>query len=228
MNDKQRRHFERLARVRAFMAEHASDFPQTSKGGQAAARVSNIIAELEALDASRVSSRGEGRQASMGRRDERASLRERLAAVSATADTIGLDHPEVQGIFKWSRAGVSDQTLLATARAFAASAEPLKALFVEYDMPPDFLDKFGASIEEFDLHINRQTATKGSSVAATASLESALKRGDAEVERLDTSVRNKFGEDPALMAAWESARRLERTPRRAADDGDKKDEAPAP
>ena len=220
MNDKQRLRFERLSRVRAFMAEHAADFPETGRGGQAAARLNTILAELEALDSSRVASRGEKQQASMGRRDERASLREQLTAISDTADTIGLDHPEAQGVFKWSRAGMSDQTLLATARAFAASAAPLKARFVEYDMPADFLDKLNASIEGFDQHILRQTATTGSSVATTVSLESALKRGDAEVERLDTSVRNKFRDDPARMAAWESARRLERTTRRASETAD--------
>jgi hypothetical protein len=215
MNDKQRRRFERLARVRAFMAEHAADFPETGKGGQAAARLNAVLSELGALDTSRVASRGERQQATIGRRDERASLRERLTAISDTADTIGLDHPEVKGVFKWSRANVSDQTLLATARAFAASAAPLKSRFVEYDLPADFLDKLNASIEGFDQYITRQTATTGTGVAATASLEGALKRGEEELERLDTSVNNKYREDPARMTAWESARRLERTPRAA-------------
>lgn len=227
MNDKQRRRFERLARVRAFMAEHAADFPETGKGGQAAARLNSVLVELEALDSARVASKGEKQQASIGRRDERAALREQLTAISDTAETIGLDHPEVKGVFKWSRAGMSDQTLLATARAFAASAAPLKARFIEYDMPANFLERLNASIEDFDQHILRQTATTGSGVAATVSLESTLKRGEVEAERLDTSVRNKFRDDPARMAAWESARRLERT-RPTADDGDKKEDEPPP
>jgi hypothetical protein len=216
MNDKQRRRFERHARVRAFVAENASDFPPTGKGGQAAARLNDIHAQVETLDTSRVTNRSEKQRATTGRRDERASLRERLAVISDTAETIGLDYPEVKGVFKWSREGMSDQTLLATARALAASAAPLKARFVEYDLPPDFLEGLNASIEEFDQHILRQTATKGTSVAATASLEDALKRGDEEVERLDTSVRNKYRADPARMAAWESACHLEqRAPRTA-------------
>lgn len=192
---------------------------RTGKGGQAAARLHEVLAELEALDTSRVSSRGAKQQATIGRRDERASLRERLRAISDTADTIGLDHPEVKGVFKMSRESISDQTLLATARAFASNAASLKARFIEYDLPADFLDKLNASIVDFDKYILRQTATTGSSVAATASLENALERGDEDVERLDTSVRNKFRDDPARLAAWESARRLERT-RRAAETGD--------
>jgi hypothetical protein len=48
-----------------------------------------------------------------------------------------------------------------------------------------------------------------------------------EAERLDTSVRNKFRDDPARMAAWESARRLERT-RPTAGDGDEKEEGTSP
>ena len=37
---------------------------------------------------------------------------------------------------------------------------------------------------------------------------------------MDTAVRNKYRDDPAKLAAWESARRLERAPRPANGDDD--------
>ncbi|HEU4597300.1 MAG TPA: hypothetical protein VFS10_19375 [Pyrinomonadaceae bacterium] len=215
VNDRQRRRFERVSRIRAFMTEHAPDFPETGKAGQAAARLNTVLAELESLNTSRVTNKGERQQASIGRREARETLRAHLTTLRDTAETIALDHPELKGVFKWSRASVSDQTLLATARAFAATAAPFRPRFAEYDLPPDFFVKLTASIEEFDRHIARQTATVGSGVAATASIEDALKRAEAEAERLDTSVRNKYRDDTARMAFWESASRLERAPRAA-------------
>ncbi|HEX8475090.1 MAG TPA: hypothetical protein VF666_13755 [Pyrinomonadaceae bacterium] len=209
MNDKQRRRFERLARVSAFGTANISDFPETSKGREAITRLRDILGEMESLDASRVSSLSAQQQGTTGKRDERTALRAQLIALSDTAATIALDHPEVKGSFQWSRASVSDQTLLATARSFAANAVALKARFIEYDMPADFLEKLNASISNFEQHMNRQTASAGERVATSAALEDRLKRGEQEMERLDTSVRNKYINNPVQLASWESARRLE-------------------
>lgn len=217
MNDKQRRRSERLSRISAFMAEHAADFPPTTKGGQAAARLDTILAESGEIEAARVSKKSEKQQATLGRREQRELLYDRLTAIRDTSEAVGLDHPEVKGLFQWSRSGMSDQTLLATARAFLSDALPQKALFIEYNMAADFLDKLQASIDSFDQHINRQTSVTGSGVAATAALEDTLKRGEAEAERLDAAVRNKYPDAPSRMAAWESASRLERAARAAAD-----------
>jgi len=215
MNSTQRRRFERLSRVSAFAAANAADFPETGKGGQAAARLKAVIGEVEQLDTSRVTSLSSQQQATVGKRDERGALRAQLNAISDTAETIGLDHPEVRGAFRWARASVSDQTLLSVARAFAAAALPLKARFIEYDMPTDFLEKLNESISSFEQHTGQQLAVAGARVAAGASLEDALERGEQELERLDTAVSNKYRDDPAKMSAWASARRLERARRHA-------------
>ena len=213
MNSTQRRRFERLTRVSAYAAANVEDFPETGKGGQAIARLNAIIEEIQQLDASRVSSVDTLQQATVGKRDQRSALRAQLSAISNTAETIGFDHPEVKGSFRWSGAGVSDQMLLSTARAFATAATPLKARFVEYELPADFLDKLNASIASFEQHMGQQTAGTGARVAARASLEDALARGEQELERFDTAVRNKYRNDRAKSAAWASARRLERAPR---------------
>lgn len=213
MNSSQRRRFERLPRVGAFIRAHAHDFPEASKGGQAAGRLEAIIAEIEQLDVSRVTSMGSQKQATAAKRDERAALRAQLNAISDTAEVIGLDHPEVKGSFRWPRSNVNDQTLLSTARAFAAAAAPLTALFVEYDMPADFPKKLIKSIDSFERYVGEQTAGTGARVAAGAALEDALERGELELERLDAAVRNKYRVDAAKMAAWASARRLERARR---------------
>lgn len=218
MNDTQKRRFERLARVRDFVRERAADFPAESKGGQAFARLNAVIQEAEALDTERATKARIAQQATSGRQDERGSLRAQLAAISDTAETIGLDHAEARGIFQRLRTNVNDQTLLSTARSFAAAALPLKARFIEYDMPADFLDRLNASIGRFEQTMSQQNVTTSARSTASAALEDALGRGEQELERIDTSVRNKFRDESVLLSAWERARRLERPSRTHKDD----------
>jgi hypothetical protein len=209
MNSIHRRRVDRLARADAFASANSSDFPNTSKGGQAASDMRAAITEAEALDAARASSANALQLASVGKKDGRESLRARLRAISDTAKTIALDHPELKGGFQFKGNSMSYRTLLATARAFLSAAQPIKALFVEYEMPADTFDKLSANITSIEQHTDKGTASRGERVAASASLESVLRRGEEALERFNIAVRNKYRDDPAKLAAWEAARRLE-------------------
>lgn len=224
MNDKQRLRYERLARGHSYGAEHAADFPQTGKGAQAHTRLGEAIADADKHDTDSITNQRTRQQNTGHRQAGREALQASLTAISGTADTIALDHPEVRDAFRRPRGKLSDQTLLGTARSFAAAALPLKARFIEYDMPADFLEQLDAHIDSFEEAMSGQTSSAGARVAANAALEDALKRGEQELEKLETAVRNKFRDDPARLAAWESARRLERTPRTRKTT----DETPAP
>jgi hypothetical protein len=213
MNSTQRRRRNRLGGGAAYATANAIDFPAGSKGGQAGAELITILAEIDAHDTARQSSVNALQQVIAVKKDIREAIRAHLRAIGDTARTIALDHPEIKGSFQFTGASVGERKLLATARAYAAAALPLKALFIEYDMPPDFHDKFTADINKLDQHLNMNTANKGERIAANASLADALNRGEEALERYDTAVRNKYRNDPAKLAAWESARHLERAAR---------------
>src|SRR5205085_5394180 len=108
-----------------------------------------------------------------------------------------------------------DQALLNAARTFHADAEPLKAQFIEHDTPADFLDTLDGLISEFEqlLVAGHQSAT--AHIAASAAIDTQIERGMTAARRLDAIVRNKFRDDPAVLAAWESARHIERVGRKA-------------
>jgi hypothetical protein len=213
MNDRQKRRYERLTRSASFAAERGDSFPANSKGGQALARMNELIEEAAERDTERATNLRTQQQATGSRADGRADLRSQLSAIADTAETIGLDHAEVKGAFARPRAGGNDQSLLSVARSFAAAAAPLKARFVEYDMPADFLERLNTSIDGFEQAIGQQTSGANARVAANASLEDILARAEDELERLDTAIRNKYRNDHATLAAWESARRLEHAPK---------------
>ena len=212
MDSNQRRHFESYLRGNVYMTASAADFPPTSKGGQSMLRLQDFIAEIRHLDALRVSGDNAQKQATIAKRDDRKSLRAQISAMSRTSDTIALDHPEFKGKFLWSGERVSDQTLLAIARAFAEEGVPASARFIEYGLPADFLQKLNVTIGSLEQHIIEQNAGTAARIAARTGLAEKFELADLEMERMDTAVRNTYHDNPAKLAAWDRARRIERAP----------------
>jgi hypothetical protein len=142
-------------------------------------------------------------------RDE---LRRDLEAISRTARALAMSTPGLEDKFRAPRS-ISDQALLATARAFAADALPLKTEFTRRGMPDDFLEDLASDIEEFEQAINQKIQKREVHIAATAAIDTVIERGVNAVRELDAIMRNKFADDPASLAAWLSASHTQRTPR---------------
>ena len=135
-----------------------------------------------------------------------------MQAITRTARMMAIDTPGLENKFRLPRSG-SDPALLQTARAFAADALPLKAEFLRHEMHESFIEDFKEEIADLERAMGQQNTGRGAHVSATASVESAAERGMNAVRKLDAIVRNKFREDPATLAAWESARHVESAPR---------------
>lgn len=213
MNDKQRRRYERVVRSQDYISADPEIFPAGSKGAQAFVRFKAAIEEVENLDASRETGERASKQGTLTRQDARERLRQSVAAISRTAQTIAIDDPSFKGQFNVPRGSLNDQGLLAVARSFATEALPLKAKFIEYDLPADFLDKLGEAITDFERAVNQQNQGATARKSALSAIEDALVRAEQELERCDTALRNKVT-DPAKLAAWDSARRMERAPQK--------------
>jgi hypothetical protein len=214
MNDKQRRRYERLLRGQDYISTDTTIFPTGSKGTQAFSRLKAAVTQVETLDASRETGARASKQGTLTRSDARERLRQSISAITRTSEVIALDDPSFKGKFKSPRNKINDQDLLAVARSFATEALAFKAKFIEYDMPADFLESHNAAIEDFETAVNQQNQGVTTSRSARASVDDALARAEEELERCDIALRNKV-KDTAKLAAWESARRLERAPQKS-------------
>jgi hypothetical protein len=212
MDARQRRLYERGQRVETFLDANAEDFPADSKGGSLAASVREELAKLSALDVARTAGTSKRQQGTAGRSGVRDTLRQLVTAVSDTARTIALDHPEIKGIFALTGKDRSDRTLIATARAFADAAVPHAGLFAEYGLPAAFISDLRSLSDSLEHYISLQAAGVGTRVNSKASAEESLQRLNELVERLDTVVRNKYRGDPDKLATWGRARRIESAP----------------
>lgn len=219
MSAKLRRHSERGLRVDLFMNASAEDFPEGSKAAIAHARLKEELAALDALDVTRTAGLGKRQQGTAGRRATRRTLRELVNAVSGTAETIALDRQDFKGMFSLKELDGSDDTLIATARAFADRAAAFVGLFVEYGLPQTFVQDLRAGADALEHFMTLQEEGAGERSGSNTSAEEAVRRLTEQVERLDTFVRNKYRDNPAKLADWERARRLEKAPQHPKEDG---------
>ena len=234
MNELFRRHLEKLARVRVYGATHKSSFPAGSRGAQLFASLESVITELQTLSGNQASRTALAREITTSKSLARESLTEELEAISLTAKAMAVTKPGLDDKFPMPR-NPADQVLLASARGFAKDAALLKAEFIDFDMPADFLEDLDAAIGAFEAALSDRHTTRHSRVETTAAMDSVLDRGIAIVKQLDAVMTNKFRDDDALLLGWSSARRTEhsRRSKRAdeipgSDGGPGKTETPPP
>jgi hypothetical protein len=205
MNILKIRRYEMLVRVRQFGATHPDAFP--ALGTQMFGAVGAAVDALHQQGAAQVSSRGAAKEATATRATARAALLQALEAISQTAHALALDDP---GLDKKFRVPISrnDQRLLAAARAFADDAAPMAGAFVAHNLPASFIDDLRAGIDRLEQAIQQQTAGKEAQAAARVGIDAAIADGFTATQHLDAVVRNRFRNDPATLAAWQSARRI--------------------
>jgi hypothetical protein len=206
-----------FVRVDAFHAERAQAFPADSLGSQQFAIVAETIQHLNEALTTQTSGLSSVQQATASRAEASERLRDDMQAVARTARVMAEDTPGLENKFRLPRSG-SDQALLIAARAFITDAIPLKDEFLRHELHPTFIEDMQADMADLERAMGVQNTGRDTHVTATASIDSVFGRGMKAARRLDAIVRNKYRNDPATLAAWESARHVERaarTPRRS-------------
>src|SRR5256714_7281987 len=214
MNDRGRKRLRRGERVRDLATSLKAAFPEGSKAAASIAKIIQLIERIKAHDISSVTNAREIANVSGAKGDARKELRDILRVIARTARTVGMDDPELKGKFRMPKGSLSDQALLSTARSFVAEATPLKERFVAYGLSADFVNTYGQKIAAFEERSVRHNTSRSARASDNAGVAAALDELDAEVERLDTIMRNTFADDHETLAAWDLARRLERLPQR--------------
>ena len=209
MENKDLHRYEMVLRVRDLGAEQAASFPATTLGGELFATVSAAAEELAGHIAAHSSGTSSARQGTASKGAARAALLDLLEMIRDTARSMSQTMTGLDTKFRIPR-NMSDQELLGTAQAFATDAAALKADFLRFAAPADFLEDLEEHIEEFESATQQQHTGRGRQVMASASMDDALERALAAIRQLDAIELNSFRNDPARLAAWESARHVQR------------------
>lgn len=214
MKDLVRRRFETFLRVQAFGRENVAQFPTSSFAGEQFATLNEVLQGLETHTGAQAAGLNAARQGAFGKAAARDELMRTLEAISRTARPLAANNPGLLQQFRVPH-NQSNQDVLAAAHAFADAARPLKAEFIKRGMREDFIEDLEADARALRDAITRKIESRDSHVTATAAIDDLVERGMSALRELDSIVRNTFADDPARLAGWLSAARVERAARRA-------------
>jgi hypothetical protein len=212
MTDMEVRKCRMLVRVREFGAAHRDLFTGRSVAGQLFAAVSTAADALLRHETTELAGRGGEQDGAASKAAARTALRRQLSAIAQTAQA-----SEVPGLgtFRVPLAG-SDERLLSQARTFLEQAKPFARTFVAHELPSNFLGELRARIEALEQATRERAASRDRRVAARARIEAAMQEGLRAVRRLNAIVPNRL-DDPAAVALWAEARRVDYGARAKAD-----------
>jgi hypothetical protein len=107
----------------------------------------------------------------------------------------------------------SYETLLLTAESFADRATPILAEFTDRGLPATFVTELQGSITAFRAATAVKNGGKADCAAGTAGLAAMAAAGMKAVRTLRPLMRVHLKTQPALLAAWNLAARVERPPK---------------
>lgn len=213
MNADQKRRLDMLGRVAGFRTRHAADLT-------AASRLAGLLdtaaaAESEATGGGTDQSSGKGaaKSGTSTKADLYLGLLADLRDIRNTSRTISKTIPGTAEKFQIP-ASVSQINILTTARAFLQDAGPLEAEFIACEMEADFLKDLEDDIKAYDKAEDVQNDGQGKRTMATRTIEEAIDDGYEAVRDAEPLVRNKYKNNPAVLAEWFAASHVERAPRK--------------
>jgi len=214
MEDTQHRQREMFLRLKDFSAAHI-DIPATTIWPQLVLDLNSVVAALESHVTSEQTGKGAALSGTTTRAAAREALREDIEAIVRTARVIGEEQPGFDDKFRMPR-GANDAALVDLALGIAAvAADPaVKAEFISHALPSDFLEDLNADIAALQEAITDQSGSVADRKSAGVSIDETLARGMMIARKMDVVVKNFYRNNAAVLSEWETARHVERAPRR--------------
>ena len=215
MNDKDNSDIEALGRVNRFAATHLAAFPAGSHALADFARAGAIATELIPSSSKPGLPASSATGAKNHLFDE---VWEDLLAIADTARSIARKEPGFAADFR-----LGDDThreIIATASSFLEKLQvpATAAKFIAYAMPTDFVADLQTDLAAIDGKKSEQTDDRIEDIGDNARNRALVKEARDLIKSLNTSVKNRFRRDPALLAEWATASRIHRTGGRGPDE----------
>jgi hypothetical protein len=216
MEDKQHRSREMFLRLKDFGASH-TDIPATTVWPQLITDLNSVIADLDGHVSSEQVGKGAALAGTTTRHAARQALREDIEAIVRTARVIGETKPGFDDKFRMPR-GDNDQAMLDLALGIAAviADAAVKAEFISHAMPSDFVEDLNADLAALQKAITEQSGSVADRKSAGVSIDETNGRGMMIARKMDAVVKNFYRNNAAVLSEWETARHVERAPRRKA------------
>jgi len=211
MTTRQNHYTGSFQRIKAFFLKHGGDFAAGSEALKQSAAIDAACGATDTGATTQVAGKGAVKTGSEELAIYRADLHGAMEAIARTARGMALDTPGLDGKFHMPRSG-SGQALLASARAFAQDAGPLKDAFIAHEMPADFIDHLNGLIDQFVAAGGDKDTGALKQVGGTAGVKTAVANGLIARQKLNAIVPNKYQNNAAVLAEWVTAWHVEAPP----------------
>jgi hypothetical protein len=169
-----------------------------------------IIDRLAVIAGEQISTRGLYAQAIEAKGSARDVLFVMLRDISDLATAMAYEMDGLEERFRRPR-NRRDQNPIATGRAFAAATPAFRTQFVEYGMPATFIDDLTTAASEFEQSLVPASTAAQDKSGKTAAAVPLIDDGMIIVRRLTPIIRKKYRNNAENLAAWETARHVQRT-----------------
>lgn len=203
--------FKKLGRMCDFSLANRDRFEAGTPAAEALPMMTSTIGNLKELTASQASSENRLRELSRLKAAARSTLNAVVESIYHTASGIAAETPGFDDKFQMSLKG--DPKLLNAARSALRDAASSPGAFVNHAMPPDFLVRLEASIQNFERARQDYETQKAACSAGAAALKLSMEKALAAARRFDAIIRNTFREDSVTLDAWKRICRIPRVPR---------------
>lgn len=220
MNRRQQNKAQAFLRSSEFADTRLADFthqPPTKVDLKFASACSRLNASITTLGGKQaIQAGGSYGEETENQRALREELEDELEDINASADSIASEtgNPALMERFRMPD-GNGDTRLIAKARAFAIAIREL-SLNDEFeghghgaDAATD-LEELAKSLEDSE---GVQGTTLGKRTGATATIPETLRTGTAAIKTLNAIFRRVYKKNAEVLAAWETARHVQRAPR---------------
>ena len=214
MQTKQGNMLQSLRNVEVFLDQNATQLDavvQSDVRQRLTAAITSLQAQVSAQAEGSFGSKGATRKHKALRR---ALIRDHMIPIARIAAADLPDTPELHPL-RLPRDGASAQRLAAAAYGMAETAQKYADVFTRATLPVDFAAQLTAAADAMIASIGDRTKNRLVRRGATAGLKNSLASARKIVGVLDALVRSRLQDQPSLVAAWESAKRVTQSPSRA-------------
>jgi len=207
MRAEQIRKFDMLRRVQQFLDAYAVKLFAVNA---AAARkeLDQVVAEMGANETAQASNtlnaRGQTATQAMLRRD---LVNNHMRPVATIAAAHLHDVPGFKAL-QLPKIGVKAAVLVQDATAMAEAAREYQEVFVGNGRPADFADALVAAAGAVRTSIDARGKSIATKAAAREGLKATATRAHLVLRFVDAQVKAALGDDPKLLAAWKSVKRI--------------------
>jgi hypothetical protein len=204
MNREQRYKYEMFVRVRDFGIANREVFPEASVGGGMFGQVTAAVAEVDEHLERRILGRVEGRRI---KPRTRAKVFDYMKAIAKAGQRVTREEDVVNPFRMPPRRTL--KAVISTARVFIKEAAPRRDAFVRLGLPSTFISDFTALVDELQSAVDTRLSSKTARGEAQAGIAASLAKGLEVIRDLEVVVEMATRDDPALAAAWHTARHIE-------------------